>query len=66
MRLFRNVYPTSSIFPRLSLEKWQESEQRGAMKFVRAQTLELLNQPDFPQDQLEILKKGEYLISHQL
>ncbi len=64
MKLFRNAYHTSCIFPRLSFEKWQESEQRDSMKFLREKTLELLNKPDFPQDQPKLLKKGEYLISH--
>jgi trimethylamine--corrinoid protein Co-methyltransferase len=64
MKLFRNTYHTSRIFPRLSLEKLQESDQHDAMKFLREKTLELLNSPDYPQDQPELLKKGEYLISH--
>jgi trimethylamine--corrinoid protein Co-methyltransferase len=31
MRLFRDAYHTSNIFPRLSLEKWQELEHPEAM-----------------------------------
>jgi trimethylamine--corrinoid protein Co-methyltransferase len=64
MRLFRNAYHTSSIFPRLSLEKWQESNQPDVLKFLRERTVELLNHPTFPDDQDEFLKKGEFLISH--
>ena len=63
MNLFRDAYHTSTIFPRLSLEKWQESCQPDAMKFLDERTLDLLNQPNFPDDQVELLKKGEYMIS---
>jgi trimethylamine--corrinoid protein Co-methyltransferase len=64
MRLFRDAYHTSSIFPRLSLERWQEIEHHDAMKFLRTRTLDLLNSPNYPDDQQELLKKGEYLIAH--
>jgi trimethylamine--corrinoid protein Co-methyltransferase len=64
MRSFRAAYHTSTIFPRLSLEKWQELECTDAMKFLRQRTLDLLNLPNYPGDQQELLSKGEYLISH--
>jgi hypothetical protein len=64
MKLFRDAYHTSSVFPRLSLEKWQELEHPEAMKFLRERTLDLINHSNYPADQLEILKKGERLISH--
>jgi trimethylamine--corrinoid protein Co-methyltransferase len=64
MRLFRDAYPTSAIFPRLSLEKWQELEHPDAMKFLCERTLYLLNLSTYPDDLQELLKKGEYLISH--
>ena len=64
MKLFRQAYHSSNIFPRLSLEKWQETDHGEAMKFLRQRTLELLSKPDYPDDQAELLKKGEYLISH--
>jgi trimethylamine--corrinoid protein Co-methyltransferase len=63
--LFRNAYHSSSIFPRLSLEKWQEANHPDAMKFLRERTLELLAQSNFPEDQSELLKKGEFLISQR-
>jgi len=63
MNLFRDAYHTSTIFPRLSLEKWQESSHPDATKFLDERTLDLLNQPNFPDDQVELLKKGEYMIS---
>jgi trimethylamine:corrinoid methyltransferase-like protein len=62
-KLFRNAYHVSTIFPRLSLEKWQESNHKDATKFLRERTIDLLNQSNFPDDQIEMLKKGEFLIS---
>jgi trimethylamine---corrinoid protein Co-methyltransferase len=66
MKLFRAAYHSSTIFPRLSLEKWQEANQPDAMKFLHERTMDLLNQPSFPDDQVELLKKGEYMISHRI
>ena len=64
MKLFRYAYHSSSIFPRMSLEKWQETGQPEARKFLRERTLDLLSQPSYPEDQLELLEKGEHLISN--
>jgi trimethylamine--corrinoid protein Co-methyltransferase len=64
MKLFRDAYHISSIFPRLSLEKWQELEHPEATKFLRERTLYLMNLSNYPADQLEMIKKGEHLISH--
>jgi trimethylamine:corrinoid methyltransferase-like protein len=64
MKYFRDAYHISSIFPRLSLEKWQELEHPEATKFLRERTLYLINLANYPADQLEMLKKGEHLISH--
>jgi trimethylamine:corrinoid methyltransferase-like protein len=66
MKLFREAYHSSSIFPRLSLEKWQEMGQPEAKKFLQEKTLDILNNINYPDDQRELLDKGEYLISHQL
>ena len=62
LKLFRDAYHTSTIFPRLSLEKWQELDHPDAMKFLRERTLDLMNLSNYPTDQLELLQKGEYLI----
>ena len=64
MKLFRRAYHTSSIFPRLGLEKWQELGKPEASKLLRERTLDILNQSNFPGDQQELLQKGESLISH--
>jgi trimethylamine--corrinoid protein Co-methyltransferase len=63
MKLFREAYYSSAIFPRLSFEKWQETGQPEASKILRERTLDLLNNSNYPKDQHELLEKGEYLIS---
>jgi hypothetical protein len=45
MKLFRDAYPTITIFPRSSLKKWRELVHPDAMKFLYAQTLHLQNLP---------------------
>jgi trimethylamine---corrinoid protein Co-methyltransferase len=64
MKYFREAYHSSSIFPRLSLEKWQEIGQPDAQKILRERTLDLLSNPTFPDNQQELLAKGEKLISN--
>lgn len=60
---FRNSYHSSNIFPRLNLEKWQESNRPDTFNLLRERTMELLNHPLFPEDQAELLNRGEFLIS---
>jgi trimethylamine--corrinoid protein Co-methyltransferase len=66
MKLFKNAYFLSTIFPRLSLEKWQESNNLDPMKFLRERTLDLLNNPLYPEDQAELLSKGEIFITRRM
>lgn len=66
MKLFREAYHTSRIFPRFSLEKWQEMGQPLAGKYLREKTLELLNQAGHPADHDELLRKGESWIARYL
>ena len=64
MNLFRNAYHSSSIFPRMSLEKWLEAGRPEAIKYLRERTLVLLEKPIYPDDQKEFLHKGQHLIAH--
>lgn len=66
IKLFMEAYHSSSIFPRLSLEKWQEMGQPEARKFLQEKTMELLNNIYYPDDQRELREKGEYWILHRL
>lgn len=64
-KLFREAYHSSTIFPQLSFEKWQEMGQPEAKKILRQRTLDLLATSSYLDDQGELLAKGDYLISHK-
>jgi trimethylamine:corrinoid methyltransferase-like protein len=64
MKLFREAYLSSTIFPQLSFEKWQEMGQPDAGKILRQRTMDLISSSNYPDDQKELLEKWEYLISH--
>jgi trimethylamine--corrinoid protein Co-methyltransferase len=59
---FRNAYFESKIFPRLSLEKWQESSQPKADKYLKDYTLQLIADANPPDDQVEKIRLGEAFI----
>jgi trimethylamine--corrinoid protein Co-methyltransferase len=63
MKLFREAYYSSNIFPRPSFEKWQEMGQPEARRFLRDRTLDSINNSNYPADQQELLSKGEEFIS---
>jgi trimethylamine--corrinoid protein Co-methyltransferase len=64
LKLFREAYHSSSIFPRLSLEKWQEAGMPADFSYLREHTLDLLNHPVYPPDQQELLQKGSHVLRH--
>ena len=59
---FRSAYYTSSLFPRMSLEKWEQKDHPQAMDIIRHETTRLLNESQAPQDHDAIIEKGEALI----
>jgi len=60
---FRKDYYTSQVFPRLSLETWQEKGQPQADQYLRERTVQLLAQATPPDDQAELLARGEAFIT---
>jgi trimethylamine--corrinoid protein Co-methyltransferase len=61
-RMFRTAYHMSRIFPRWSLEKWQEAGQPKAERFLREKAVQLIEEHRPPEDSEEILASGEALI----
>ena len=59
---FRKNYYTSQVFPRLSLETWQEKGQPQAVQYLRERTLQLLDQTHPPDDHAELISRGEAFI----
>jgi trimethylamine--corrinoid protein Co-methyltransferase len=62
---FRNGYYTSSVFPRLSMEKWQAAGQLNAEQVLRETTLRLMASAPAPDDHDELLAKGERFIARR-
>ena len=59
---YRSAY-YPSIFPRIGLEKWVDLERPRANARVRERARDLIAQAPAPEDQEEILAKGEDLIA---
>lgn len=59
---FRNAYFESRIFPKLSLEKWQDAGQPRAEKFLLDKTLQLIAEAQPPDDHDELIQRGEDFI----
>lgn len=63
LKRFRDAAFTSPIFPRLSLEAWQERGSPRAEDFLRKHTAELLATHPPPPDRSDILARGEEFIA---
>jgi trimethylamine--corrinoid protein Co-methyltransferase len=62
VELCRKAYYRSEVFPNLTLEAWQERGCPRALDTLRDHTLELLEQASAPEDQADLLAKGETFV----
>jgi len=62
LKLYRSAYYTSPIFPRWSLEKWQEQGRPQAIDLLRNYTRQLMAKLDAPDDQPDLVDRGEAFI----
>jgi trimethylamine---corrinoid protein Co-methyltransferase len=51
------------VFPRISLEKWEELEHPRMEQLLRDRTIELLSNQEPPEDHDEIIRKGEAFLN---
>ena len=63
LSLYRKAYYPSPIFPRNSLEKWQEQGQPQADRLVREYTMQMLSQLKAPEDSADLNARGEVWIN---
>jgi trimethylamine--corrinoid protein Co-methyltransferase len=63
LKSFRKAYYPSPIFPRWSLEKWQDQGQPKAINVLREYTQNLLRSLKIPADQADLMTRGERWIS---
>lgn len=62
LKLFRQAYYHSDIFPALTLEEWQTRGQLQAQDLIRHHTRQLLNELDTPEDHADLMAKGQAFI----
>lgn len=59
---FRNAYYTSDIFPRLTLEKWEQKGHPQAINILKQETIRLISETHPPEDYARIMSRGEVFI----
>ena len=57
--MFRSAYHMSSIFPRWSLEKWEDEGQPKADSYLRQRTVQIIEDAKPPEDHVEWIREGE-------
>lgn len=65
MSLYRKAYYDSKIFPRWSLERWEERGRPQIVDLLRQHTQELLSTSQPPQDHDELVRRGEVFIDQR-
>jgi len=63
LEVYKNAY-YQGIFPRISLERWEELENPRMENLLRERTVELLTNQEPPEDHDELIKKGEEYIGN--
>ncbi len=64
LKMVREMYCSSDIFPRMSFEKWQERGKPTNDGYLREYTRHLLNSAQAPEDHAELVAKGEMYIKN--
>ena len=59
---FRKAYYTSALFPRLSLEKWEQRGNPQAINLLKEETIRLIKESVRPEDHDQIIFRGEEFI----
>jgi len=60
---FRTAYYTSELFPRISLEKWEQQGQPQAIDYLKDETVRLISNAKPPIDHGRLISAGEEFIS---
>ncbi len=62
LKLYRSAYYTNPIFPRWSLEKWQEQGRPRAIDLLRSHTCQVMAELRAPEDHADLMAQGEAFI----
>ncbi len=60
---YKNAY-FQGVFPRISLEKWEELNNPRMEQLLRDRTIELLSNQEPPEDHDEVIRKGEEFLKY--
>ncbi|MCF6246785.1 MAG: trimethylamine methyltransferase family protein [Desulfobacula sp.] len=60
---FKDSQFSSTIWPLLTLDKWREQGKPTARKILKEKTIDLLNNPNTPEDHDEIISKGQTFLN---
>jgi trimethylamine:corrinoid methyltransferase-like protein len=66
MKLYRQAYHQSKVFPRIGLEKWEERGHPQIIDLLRQHTQHLLETAQPPEDHDELITKGEAFIRKEM
>ena len=64
LKNYRNGYYVSRVYPRYSMEKWQEAGEPPARQVLREKTRELMSALPAPDDHDDLLGRGEEYIKN--
>jgi trimethylamine:corrinoid methyltransferase-like protein len=62
LAVYQNAY-FQGIFPRISLEKWEELGNPRMEQLLRDRTVELLSNQEPPEDHDELIRRGEEFLT---
>jgi trimethylamine--corrinoid protein Co-methyltransferase len=62
LKLYRSAYYTNPIFPRWSLEKWQEQGRPKVIDLLRSHTCQVMAELHAPEDHADLMAQGEAFI----
>jgi trimethylamine:corrinoid methyltransferase-like protein len=65
LKNYKTGYYVSRVYPRYSMEKWQEAGQPPARQVLRERTQDLLSSLPVPEDYGELMGRGEEFIRQQ-
>jgi trimethylamine--corrinoid protein Co-methyltransferase len=61
---FRDAYYSNGLFPRISLEKWEDQGHPFANNILKSETIRLIKEGKPPSDHDDIILNGEKFIHH--
>ena len=65
LKNYKTGYYVSKVYPRYSMEKWQEAGEPTARQVLREKTQEMMSNLPIPEDHDDLMAKGEEFIKER-